>query len=410
MDFKKILYLLVAVALLSPGTADAQRRRAAKKATPAELTAQAREAFFAYNPELASEKIAELRKLKKGVDADSLAMLEQKVERMDEMIQRVEDIVIVDSLTVGRDDFFRHYRLAPTAGILASPAEFGTELGASDSTVVYMPEDGSLMIWGTDKGLVQSRRLTDGSWESPLPLGENLNYGGTANFPFMLTDGVTLYYATDGEDSLGGLDIYMSRSQRDEFAMPQNMGMPYNSPFDDYMMAIDEEIGAGWFATDRNQLGELITIYVFIPNQIRRNLDVDSPDLAERARISSVGATHADGGAEAAAAMLRKIEAIAPDSHQMADESDFEFTLPDGRVYTRWDEFRSPQARRLMEAYVDALAEADADAVQLDRLRGAYKPNDSDTARKILQLEKKQKGTRLTLKKLANQVVSAEMQ
>ena len=82
----------------------------------------------------------------------------------------------------------------------------------------------------------------------------------------MLSDGSTLYFAAEGdiENALGGLDIYMTR--RDEtgaFFSPTNVGMPYNSPYNDYMMAIDDAAGLGWWATDRNAPDGMVTVYIF---------------------------------------------------------------------------------------------------------------------------------------------------
>lgn len=48
-------------------------------------------------------------------------------------------------------------------------------------------------------------RLLDG-WSEPEPL-TSLNEQGNVNYPFLMSDGITLYYASDGEGSLGGYDI-----------------------------------------------------------------------------------------------------------------------------------------------------------------------------------------------------------
>lgn len=408
MKLKRIIPIIALAAVLWPAQAEgARRRKAAKpKVTAEELMAQARQAFYDYNVDLANEKIAALRADKKS-DANATDSLEARVNRLDEMIQRVEDIAVIDSINVGREDFFRHYRLSPASGSLLSPAEFGGDLDAADPTVVYMPEDGSFMIWGTDEGLVESGRLTDGSWEMPAPLGEVLNAGGTANYPFQLADGTTLYYATDGDDSLGGLDLYISQRNRDGFAAPQNMGMPYNSPFDDYMLAIDEETGAGWFATDRNQLGDLITIYVFVPADTRVNLDVDSSGLTDRARIASIASPLTDEQQS----LLARIARIPESTVETVDNTpDFVFAMPDGRVYTRWSDFRSAEARRMMENYVDALDEDEADSRALTRLRASWRPGNPAVDDDILQFEKKLRSSRTALKKMANQIIVSELQ
>lgn len=406
MKLNKVLTAITAAALMMTAPVEAAPKRKAKtKVTAEELMTRARQAFYDYNPELALESIEALRSDKKA-DINAADSLESRVNRMSEMIQRVEDVAIIDSINVDREDFFRSYRLAPTAGRLLAPAELGDDFEAAEQTVVFMPEDGSFMIWGTDDGLVESARLTDGSWEEAVSLGDVLNAGGTANYPFQLADGTTLYYATDGDDSLGGLDIYISQRNRDGFAVPQNMGMPYNSPYDDYMLAIDEETGAGWFATDRNRLGDMVTIYVFIPSETRVNLDVDLPDLADRARIAGITSPLDDEQQ----ALLERISRLEPAGNSCIDNTpDFIFPMPDGRVYTRWSDFSSPAARRLMENYVDAEADNRSDLEQLAALRAGFNPADKEAARRILALEKKVRDASRLLTKISNQVITAEL-
>lgn len=406
MKLRAIIYTLLVAAMVSPDAGAAKKRRVTKpKFTAEELMTQASQAFMDYDVDTAREKIAALRADKKAAQ-EPVDSLERRVNRMDEMIQRAEDIAVIDSINVGREDFFRAYRLSMTSGRLMSPAELGGDFPAAANTVVYVPEDASFMLWGTDSGLAESHRLTDGSWDDPTPLGEVLNAGGTANYPFLMADGTTLYYATDGEDSLGGLDLYISQRNRDGFAVPQNMGMPYNSPFDDYMLAIDEETGAGWFATDRNRLGDLITIYIFVPAESRVNLDVDREDLAERARIATLTSPLTPAHEE----LLARIARLNDGNFNQADDTpDFIFPLPDGRVYTRWSDFRSAAARRLMENYVDAQAEDETDRRALQRMRQAYGNGDQSKARTILALEKKLKTSANSLRKLANQVITAEL-
>lgn len=402
----KIYITLLAGLMLVPGAADAKKRRArAPKVSAEQLLQQARDAFYDYNPELAAAKIDEAREAK-NVDEDEADRLEARVNRMNDMIQRVEDIVIVDSTEVDIDDFLSVYRLSAPAGSLATAESLDSRFEAAEPTAVYTTEDGSTMLWGTPDGLAESHRMTDGSWEQAAELGDVLNAGGTANYPFLLSDGITLYYATDGDDSLGGLDIYISRRNRDGFAVPQNLGMPYNSPYNDYMLAIDEYTGAGWFATDRNNPGESVTVYTFIPAQSRTNLDVNRHDLAARARITDIKATHRPD--EDYSEILAKIKTATSDDEAIDDTPDFTFAFPDGRVYTRWDQFKSDRARQHMENYVDALADFESDKEQLQKLREAYAKGNRRNNAAIIALEKKQQSGRKTLLKLANLVVQAE--
>lgn len=401
---RKIFIGLIALLSVVPISAEA-KKTAAKKQSAEQLLQEACTAFYDYDPELAQTKINEARKAR-NVDTDKADSIEVRVKRMNEMIQRVEDIVIIDSVNVKRDEFLSVYRLSPTVGSLTDAGDLEGQFNAADPTAVYTSEDGKTMIWGTPEGLAESHRLTSGERETPVLLDDVLNAGGVANFPFMLPDGITLYYATEGDDSLGGLDLYISRRNRDGFSVPQNMGMPYNSPYNDYMLAIDEDTGAGWFASDRTQIADTVTVYIFIPAETRVNLDINTPDLGERARISSIAATQrAD---EDYSAILAKINAIAPSAGSSDNTPDFEFALPDGRILTRWEDFRSDQARQIMENYVDALADYEADKEQLATLREKYAAGETHQSDRILTLEKKLKSERSTLQKIANRIIVCE--
>lgn len=403
---KKLLYILATILIIGSLPAEARRAKKKKEEPPKveDVMAQLNDAFFAYDIDLAEQKIEVLRTLPEGISAEQIDSIEQRVNRMSEMIQRVEDIVVIDSLTLHRDDFFRHYRMASSAGTLSSPEEHHYE--SADSTIFYTTQNKQLMIWGGQEGLLQSRSLTDGTREDPTPLSDVLNHGGIANYPFLLSDGITLYFATKGTDSLGGLDLYMTRSDRDNYAIPQNLGMPYNSPYDDYMLAIDEETGIGWFATDRNRLGDLITVYIFIPNSVRKNLSLNTINLKNRARLTSIADTQNPD--EDYSNILQNIANIKDDSAS-APKADFILAFPNGTVYKNWSDFKSPQARRLMETYIDAQAEIQEDAKTLETLRLNYKPGDSKTDNTILSIEKKLKQASNTLRRLSNQVINTEL-
>ena len=73
------------------------------------------------------------------------------------------------------------------------------------------------------------------------------------NYPYMLSDGVTLYFASKDTNGLGGYDIYVTRynTHTNTYTTPENLGFPYNSSANDYLMVIDELQQVGYFATDR---------------------------------------------------------------------------------------------------------------------------------------------------------------
>lgn len=350
-----------------------------------------------------------LKKGRRNVHPDESGNLDERIDRTENMLGRVEQIEVIDSLVVDAEDFFRHYRLSPESGSLNAVDVLPSEFAAADPTVVYEPESRRQMIWAAPDtagnfALYSSSVLYGGSWEKPQPLGDDLGEGGDANYPFLMPDGITLYYASDGENSLGGLDIFISRRGDDGFLQPQNLGMPYNSPYDDYMLAIDELTGVGWWATDRNRIPGKVTIYVFVPQELRRNVDLESPQLLSRARLTSIKDTW--NPETDRRALIERIMAVKTDSR--ARERQFEIAIPGRGVYTNYDDFRTPQAREAMRKYVENLEKVNAAKAKLAAMRLEYARGKRSEADLIRQAEARLDDARKALVTLRNDVITLE--
>ncbi|MCM1483955.1 MAG: tetratricopeptide repeat protein [Muribaculaceae bacterium] len=347
-------------------------------------------------------------------DDDAGALLGKRIELGRSMLDRVEKIAVIDSFTVSKDDFLRVFRLSAPTGSL-HPASYLPETIRTDaSTAVYVTENGEHMLWGQpdDKGryhLVETSLLADGSWEKPSALPGAVNtHGADSNYPFLMSDGVTLYFATnDPEISLGGYDIFISRNDGDRYLEPQNVGMPYNSTADDYMLAIDEITGAGWWVTDRNNIPGRLTVYLFVPEELRVNYPPDTPGLTDLARLSSIAATHKPGVDYSA---LRSAIASIP-AGQSADQdhnAEFTFALPDGTILHSLADFESDGAAAAMENYLDKMDEFSALKQTIERQRQQYAGGDTSVTDAILQNENKLEKMRTELRRLSNNIITAE--
>ncbi|MDE6402267.1 MAG: tetratricopeptide repeat protein, partial [Muribaculaceae bacterium] len=287
-----------------------------------------------YRIDDADTQLADYRKgLKKGRKTlpDESDNVTVQLERTRNMLNRVEKIVVFDSINVPADEFFTYYRLSPESGSINPPSVLPQGFIAATPTVVYEPESRTEMMWAmpdadNNSVLVSSVALYGNEWDAPEHVGDHLGEGGDANYPFMMPDGITLYYANDGDNSLGGYDIFITRRDGNEFLQPQNLGMPYNSPYNDYMLAIDETTGVGWWASDRNRLDNMVTIYMFIPAEMRVNVDVTAPDILDRARLTSIKSTWEPGADYSQ--LKNSIANISRSAHNL--QSQCRFTLPDG--------------------------------------------------------------------------------
>ncbi len=91
----------------------------------------------------------------------------------------------------------------------------------------------------------------DGTFGAPTNLGSKINTEGRETFP-MITESGNLYFASDGHPGLGGLDVFVSKMNKDEsFNNVTNVGEPVNSSFDDFGFLINEASHYGYVTSNR---------------------------------------------------------------------------------------------------------------------------------------------------------------
>ena len=92
-------------------------------------------------------------------------------------------------------------------------------------------------------------------WSTPINLGPEINTGGEEVFPYY-GKGDTLYFASSGLPGLGGLDIYKTSGSLGSFSIPENLGAPFNSPYDDFGL-ITKGGNEGYLTSNRpNGIGD----------------------------------------------------------------------------------------------------------------------------------------------------------
>ncbi len=363
-----------------------------------------------------------------GLNTEPIDWTEYLSDRIDlgrSMLDRVEKIQIIDSINVPAEEFFEAVKMARSAGSLQgqtvverviSDADLD-RLGMTDIVApAYLTESGDDMIWvGADAdggtSMYESSRLSDESWDVPRKLFDYASVFGSDNgtsvsYPFLMADGVTLYFAADGEESLGNLDIFISRRDEDGFLQPSNIGMPYNSPYNDYLYAIDEQNGVGWWVTDRNCIPDMVTVYTFIPQELRNNYATDTPGLTDYAKVTSIADTWADGADYAD--IKRRIESAA-EARRSSPVNDFDFAMPDGRVLHRLSDFRSNMARKAMQNYLKEKASVQVFRDELEKMRRRYAQGDTSIGNDILKAERELESREASLRELSNQVVGSEI-
>lgn len=90
------------------------------------------------------------------------------------------------------------------------------------------------------------KRIDITAWSEPINLGPEINSAHDEDSPFISVDNNTLYFATNGERSMGGFDIMKSSLNTDgSWSAPVNLGYPLNSTNDDlfYTTTVDGRRG-----------------------------------------------------------------------------------------------------------------------------------------------------------------------
>ena len=394
------LALTLAFCINIPGNAQRRRIRPVKPTvtvTPEDLMNEYRfdEAITALTKKIDEEK------KKKNSTVTLEAQLHQA--RMGaEMLSGTERITIIDSMVVDADAFLSAYRLSVGCGTLAPLASIAPTL-VRNSTQGAMPaflnDFGDRMVFAdTDSaGLTKLYECFTSAtgMERPVRLTGMGSDDDDQAYPYLLSDGVTLYFAAQGEESLGGYDIFVTRrmSATGPFVKAENVGMPFNSPANDYMMVIDEQARIGWFVSDRRQPAGKVCIYRFVPNDVRQTLspDTDSADaIRQQARITSIAACCADATERnEALARLQSIRSSEEGTTTGGRRSGSRpLVLPGDVLCTSPSQLKDGRARAIAERLFAIQTQLAQKSQRLEALREEYSVRQTDMIRNnILNLE-----------------------
>lgn len=98
-------------------------------------------------------------------------------------------------------------------------------------------------IWVADK-------IGDDKWGEPRNVGPQINTAGNELFPFIRDNG-ELYFSSDSQVGLGGLDIFRATPLENGLWKVENMGAPINSPGDDFAISFYPGEERGLFSSNR---------------------------------------------------------------------------------------------------------------------------------------------------------------
>ena len=379
--------LLAALLVILPSSVDAQKKKSATKAKVKQKTTVVDNEF------------------------------EQRLESMRGFTQKV---MFIDSVVVSKSKLLSSLNIPDEAGSIQAYNKFFNTTDQPNS-IVYLNQLRNKCVFSkfADGGWdLYSKEMIGGKWSNAVPL-KGLDILGDdvdINWPFLLSDGTTLYFAAKGEESIGGFDIFMTRYDEttQSYLKPENIGMPFNSIDNDYFFIVDEYDGIGWFATDRNQPEGKVCIYSFIYNNVRENYVVDeyTPEqLRQLSEIHSISQTWTSNQARLSA--LEQLTAVYKRKFTQKKKNDFEFVINDELTYTTLTDFRSVEAAEMYVNLNEILRKKNKLDSSIEHARIAYptarQPQREQYKQQLLAAEKQSEKYETDIKNLSKKIRRIEL-
>ena len=320
-----------------------------------------------------------------------------RAEKLQRYLRRVEKVNIIDSVETTIDSILTYCPLS---------AEVGSMTYTPDSNIIYTNQRADRRLWATihdSLSVIVSSHSLMGQWSQPDTLPQEVNIADKQAYPYVLSDGVTIYFAACDSNGLGGYDIYVTRynTYTDSYTTPENLGMPFNSTANDYLMLIDEHNNIGYFATDRFSPKGKVRIYSFIPagqKSYWRGLSQDS--LVAYAQLRYTWSTER---------MPSNNNTTSPSNRIVTEDTEKKifFVLNDSVVYTSVNDFQNPNALKKYQEWEELQKQITNNTKRLEQLRHQYSEADPMGQKKltptILRLEQLQSQYSIQSNDLINQ-------
>jgi hypothetical protein len=330
-------------------------------------------------------------------------------EMFDLMLDATAKVMFIDSVVVPKSHFLE---TLPDISNLGKIKIHDTD-GASLPLILYENELGDRRIYSdgdSTNTVLYAQNLLGNKWSKGEQLEEiSSETYPFQNFPFLMSDGITLYFSATGKQCVGKRDIFMTTYDADKgtYYEPQNCGLPFNSVYNDYLLAIDDIDSLGWLVTDRFQPKDSVCIYTFVPTATRVDFQSDEithKQLESYARLNSIRDTWRFGNRWKA--LKRRDDLVARIKNASRQQGEG-LVINDQTIAYSDKDLKNPESRRLYLQLQEVKGMVGQTQKQLDNWRQQWGHNSSDNLRQQIlqvedQLEQQYEDIRMLTRKIRN--------
>ncbi|KOY84652.1 hypothetical protein AD998_19590 [bacterium 336/3] len=138
------------------------------------------------------------------------------------------------------------------------PINMGENINSSHwESQPSLSADGNTLYFISDKNkrsgkdIFVSYRNAQGEWSPAEVLPNSINTNKDEFSPFIHANGKTLFFSSNGHIGLGGLDLFSSELDRNQWSIPQNLGYPINNHLDQVSLFVTADGKKGYYADEK---------------------------------------------------------------------------------------------------------------------------------------------------------------
>jgi len=136
-------------------------------------------------------------------------------------------------------------------------------------TSAFLSPDGNTLYFTSNRpggyggmDIYKSEKMETGDWGEAQNLGPKINTDMDEESPFILSDGVTMYFSSEGHEGMGGFDVFITTlSNEGIWSKPENAGKEINTKEDDLFFYMSDDGKCAFFSTISTNFNEDMTIH-----------------------------------------------------------------------------------------------------------------------------------------------------
>jgi outer membrane protein OmpA-like peptidoglycan-associated protein len=158
----------------------------------------------------------------------------------------------------------------------SNPVKLSGKVNSSfqESSGSLTPDDKTLYFSSNRPGglggfdIYKATKNEKGEWAEVVNLGAPINTPYDEDAPFIHPDKKTLYFSSNGHNTMGNNDIFRAVNENGQWSVPANMGYPINSVYNDNFFVLSADGKKGYFSSDRpGGLGGQDIYFLGIPEE-----------------------------------------------------------------------------------------------------------------------------------------------